>query len=380
MEFSQIQKQLRNLPMAPTELALKQAYLQRPDIHNRVLSTEELQEYYFWMATNFEAPAVYQDTILMDGIIGQLGRHLIRNPKDLDTLAHLAMLVGTSSESTSFAEDQDITISRPLRYLPPHWRTGDYFEVYYVFSGHFPVVFENETLMLDPGDVIILPSSARFSTIYTADDAVFFTVKLRASTFRQVFLDQLAPSNLMTMFFSKALSDGDKDNYLLFKTGLDPALEQVLLAIQQASLESGPYSARIRNPLMSAFFLTLLKRYEHIAQISPRSSMGWKQEFVGILIYIQTHYRTVNMEELSQRFSYSQRQLIRIIRSVTGKTFSALLTQLRMERAAALLNQNILPIEQIAQEVGYSSLSGFYHTFAGYYGTPPGKWQQRHSG
>ena len=82
------------------------------------------------------------------------------------------------------------------------------------------------------------------------------------------------------------------------------------------------------------------------------------------------------MDELSVVFNYSQRQIIRIIQNSTGKTFSQLLTQLRMENAAALVLSKELPLEQIANEVGYSSLSSFYRVFVNYYGMTPGEWRQ----
>ena len=122
---------------------------------------------------------------------------------------------------------------------------------------------------------------------------------------------------------------------------------------------------------MSTFFLQLLKQYEHVAQISPYSTLHWKTEFAEMLIYIQTNYRSVTLEDVSRKFGYSQRQIIRIIRSSTDKTFTQLLTQLRMEKAAALLRTDT-PIEKIAAEIGYSSLSGFYQAFSNYYGSTPG--------
>lgn len=366
---------LHHLPLTPLEQALKAAYLQRQDIHARILSADEMQHYYTWMATNFDAPADFQTSIIMDGDIGQIGRHLLENPKDVDTLAKLTALYETSPESNSFAADQDISICRPLRYLPPYWHTSDYFEVYYIFSGTCPVHFEKETVFLHPGDVIIIPPFTKTATPFTDDNVVLLDIMIRSSTFRQVFLEQLAPSNLMTMFFSKALSGEEGSNYLLFQTGLDSDLEHLLLSIYNTSSEKNPYSARMRNPLMSTFFLQLLKCYEHIAQISPNSTLHWKQEFAKMLIYIQTNYRTVTLEDVSNKFGYSQRQIIRIIRSSTDKTFTQLLTQLRMEKAAALLRRE-MPIEKIAAEVGYSSLSGFYAAFSNYYGTSPGDWQR----
>ena len=368
-------EQLHHLPLTPLEQALKSVYLQRQDIHDHILSADEMRNYYTWMARNYDAPSDFQTSIIMDGDIGQLGRHLLHNPKDVDALTRLTALYEDSPESNTFAANQDITICRPLRYLPPYWHTSDFFEVYYIFSGTCPVHFDKETVYLEPGDIIIVPPFTKTATTFTSDDVVLLDIMIRSSTFRQVFLEQLAPSNLMTMFFNKALSGGDNSNYLRFSTGLNENLEHLLLSIYNATSEKDPYSVRMRNPLMSTFFLQLLKEYEHVAQISSHSALHWKPEFAEMLIFIQTNYRTVTLEEVSRKFGYSQRQIIRIIRSSTDKTFTQLLTQLRMEKAAALLKTDI-SIESIASEIGFNSLSGFYQAFFNCYKTTPGIWRQ----
>lgn len=366
------------VPMSSLEQELKNAYTVRKDIHGRVFTTDELQEYYAWMARNISSFAdgqAHSPATIMEGDIGLLTRQLLKNPTDTDALTRLSSLSKASPESNSFAAGQDITICQPLRYMPPYWHTSDYFEVYYVLSGACPVYFENETVALEPGDVIIIPPCTKTATSFISDEVVLLDIMIRSSTFRQVFLEQLAPSNLMTLFFTKALSGGGNSNYLRFQTETDEALEQILFAIYSASLERDPYSARMRNPLMSTFFLLLLKKYENIAQISSQSNLHWKKGFAAILIHIQTNYRTVTLQELSEKFSYSPRQLMRIIRSSTDKSFTELLTQLRMEKAASLLKATDMPIEKVAAEVGYGSLSNFYRVFNGYYGVTPKEWR-----
>jgi AraC-like DNA-binding protein len=64
--------------------------------------------------------------------------------------------------------------------------------------------------------------------------------------------------------------------------------------------------------------------------------------------------------------------LSRIFTQEMGKTISAHLRDLRMERAAALLREGRLNVTQTALEVGYSSLSHFSSAFHGAFGCCPG--------
>lgn len=68
---------------------------------------------------------------------------------------------------------------------------------------------------------------------------------------------------------------------------------------------------------------------------------GKKQEknIIFILKYIELHYATLTLPELSAFFNYSERQLTRILKNYTGKTFSTLIQDIRLSRAAELLKQ-----------------------------------------
>lgn len=204
-----------------------------------------------------------------------------------------------------------------------------------------------------------------------------FFYMIRSSTFSRIFWNQLSNQSLMSLFFKQALGGKNSTAYLRFETDRDLAIETLLHAIFQEYNTHAPYSAQMTNSLMSTFFLYLLQNYEQTALVSKNSKLHWKPEFAAIFAYIQQHYQTVTIEELSAHFNYSQRQIIRIIRSSTSKTFTQLLTQLRMENAATMILSKNLPLEQIAPEVGYASLSSFYRVFVSYYGVTPGQWKQK---
>lgn len=367
--------ELHQLPLTQLEMSLKEAFLQRKDMQDHILSSEEMQDYYTWMATNYNSHGDYSPSIIQSGDIGKLGRYLLKNPKDISALSKLISLSPASPESNTFAEDQDIAICRPLRYLPPYWHTSDYFEVYYIFSGECPIYFEEECITLVSGDVIIIPPHIKNATVFTSDNVVLLDTMIRSSTFRQVFLEQLSPSNIMSAFFNKALYGKNISNYLLFRTGTNNRLERLLVSIFNASICNDLYSARMLNPLVSTFFLQLLKDHEDIVSLSPHGELHWKTEFTEMLIYIQTNYRNVTIKKLSDMFGYSERQIIRIIHSSTDRSFTELLTQIRMEKAAVLLKRNC-SAEKTAAEIGYSSLSGFYQAFSNYYGKTPAEFKR----
>lgn len=47
----------------------------------------------------------------------------------------------------------------------------------------------------------------------------------------------------------------------------------------------------------------------------------------------------------------------------TGKTFSTLIQDIRLSRAAELLKQPTLPVTTVMEEIGYSNITHFYKIF-----------------
>jgi AraC-like DNA-binding protein len=79
-----------------------------------------------------------------------------------------------------------------------------------------------------------------------------------------------------------------------------------------------------------------------------------------------------SLEEIGRRVGCSHFYLSRIFTQEMGKSISAYLRDLRMERAAKLLREGALNVTQVALEVGYSSLSHFTTTFRETFACCPG--------
>lgn len=373
---------LHHLPMSGLETQLKRTKMLGPSYHSRVLSPDEMVAYITWMSDNFGGRADFRFStddffMLSSGNIAKVGFEMMKNTQREQALEQISDIYNRPTEVQYFTEDQSVSSSRFLRHFPAYWQTSDCFEVLYVFSGECPVWFADEQISLTPGSVLLIPPNTPRACNCPNDDCVMFFYMIRSSTFSRIFWDQLSNQSLMSLFFKQALGGKNSTAYLRFETGQDVAIEALLFAIFQQYNTNAAYSAQMTNSLMGTFFLYLLQNYEQTAHVSKKSKFHWKPEFAAIFSYIQEHYQTVTMEELSAVFNYSQRQIIRIIQNSTSKTFSQLLTQLRMDKAATLVSAGEIPLEQIASDIGYSSLSSFYRVFLNYYGMPPGQFKRQ---
>lgn len=83
------------------------------------------------------------------------------------------------------------------------------------------------------------------------------------------------------------------------------------------------------------------------------------------------HSDAVTLKDIAKHFSYHPNYISNLLHKETGKTFSKILLEKRMERAIVLLRGTTLSIEEIAIMLGYNNSSNFYRTFKEYYGGSP---------
>lgn len=71
----------------------------------------------------------------------------------------------------------------------------------------------------------------------------------------------------------------------------------------------------------------------------------------------------VTLNDLSRELMLSNKQTERVVKKITGNTFSGELAKRRMDAAVVLTQTTKLPLAKISELVGYSSYSGFYKAY-----------------
>ncbi len=84
---------------------------------------------------------------------------------------------------------------------------------------------------------------------------------------------------------------------------------------------------------------------------------------------------TLSVETLAVRLAVHRSRLHERLRQLTGSSPLQLITELRLERAAALLEQKAVSVSEVAYSVGYDSVSHFSRRFKERYGKSPSIWQ-----
>lgn len=96
-----------------------------------------------------------------------------------------------------------------------------------------------------------------------------------------------------------------------------------------------------------------------------------------IMAYIQEHYNEdVTLSTIADSVYLHPTYISRLIKEQTGTTFTTLLTEIRMDKAAELLISTNLKVYQIAEKVGYNNLKYFFKVFKEVKGSSPSEYRQ----
>lgn len=278
------------------------------------------------------------------------------------------------SEHYLIEEDADIQVIRHIRYLPANYHAHEFFEMIYVLNGSCYNFFENQTYELKKGDVVIIAPRTTHAISGFTDDLEAFNILIRKSTFNASFFGLLEDKDILSHFFLNALYENSK-RFLYFHTKPAADLSEGILLMTEEINKTDGYTQRMLKNILDTFFIRLLRGLQ-TNQVSLDTEAGEESEIIDMLQYLQNHFAEVSIADLSKKFNYSQRQIARILTNKTGKTFSQLILEMKISKAKVYLKQTNLPIQEIAELVGYGDLSNFYRYFFKVTGCSPKQFRE----
>ena len=263
---------------------------------------------------------------------------------------------------TLFRRKQAVEVMMHPRFVPGFLHSHDFFELIYVLSGTLEHFTGQECQKLAPGDICIVAPHVTHGIGTCKKDTLAINVVLRASTFAETFFNILQEDTMLTAFFTRALFNSDTDSGMLhFRTENDAEIRQIMLTMLYEFRQNNLYADKMLNSLMTSCFIILLRSHADSAKTSI--SADRRTNLVPILHYLQNNSDSLTLHKLAQHFSYSDRQMTRLLLQSTGKNFTQLIQHLRLTKARNLLAHSNLPVQEIINRCGYSNPTYFYRLF-----------------
>ena len=283
-------------------------------------------------------------------------------------------LKGSSShipEDFFIPQGENASVFRSLRYMPLFLHSHQFIEVNMVFSsGKSQMLMPSKSLPLEDGDILLCPPGLTHCFQAFCDESVILDMFLRVSTFDSAFFGLLNSNTYLAGVFSNALYS-PKEECVLWHCPGDDLLKELFLAALGEYESHEKYKGRMVELRIMEFFVQLLRRHEAEATFPFFAPLSDADQYQAMLNFMAAHLSSITLGTLAEQYNYSERQMIRLLKKYSGKSFSDLLLELRMKKAKVLLENPSLSLGQISQILGFSTATYFSRVFEKYYGYAP---------
>ena len=258
--------------------------------------------------------------------------------------------------------------------MAPELHTHSYYEILFSLEGGFFLdLADGACKEVRMGDVCLIPPGVYHGTRSCGD-----TSKKLALRFRYVREAGQTQSGSLYEIFHRAMTACE--DVILFDGDSD--MVHQVDELHREILTPGRAMKEYTEVLLNQLYLLLTRKLDRRLQVdvtAKQADVGDEREQRRIWIeeYFQKYYcSSITEEHMAEQMCLSKRQVSRVLREIYGKSFRQLLIGERLNRAAQLLLITDWSVEDIAEAVGYTSLSGFYSAFRQKFGVSAGQYRK----
>ena len=278
------------------------------------------------------------------------------------------------SEQDFLPDGQSIEIEKLLRYLEIPAHKHNFLELVCVLGGTCTQTIENRELNHNCGDLVIIPPGI-LHKLTASPDCVCLTAKMRTSAFLENFSGLLLRNSLLSSYFTQSLKYAYYRCALTLHAGKDSFFQDMMLAMVQQQEEHRIYHEEIIQYLWQALFTYLLQNYQDTAEFLV-DEQKYHPKALPVLNYIFDNYQTITLEATAHHFHFSPSYVSTKIHEWTGKTFSHLLREYKLQHAAELLTHTDKKLDEICDEIGYKDTVHFIRAFKTAYHQTPNQYRK----
>lgn len=121
------------------------------------------------------------------------------------------------------------------------------------------------------------------------------------------------------------------------------------------------FELEIRNELTN-YFLVLIKN-GYLIKTNENENKNETIIKKAISYIEENYYRHISINEIANKFGFSESHFMSIFKKHTGTSFVKYLNGIRIEKAISLLEKSNLSIIEISERTGFNSISLFNRTF-----------------
>ncbi|MDV5171615.1 AraC family transcriptional regulator [Photobacterium rosenbergii] len=260
-----------------------------------------------------------------------------------------------------FFRDEHIFIVKQTRFIDIPLHSHEYIELVYVYQGKMRQVVNGKTIEQNQGEILLLNQFAQHEVEAATEDDIIINFIIEPEFIGRL-ISLFDNENLITEFILASINGKNRlGEHIHFKVGNCEELQQSVLKIINEI-----YSENILRQMRVNFLVGLLIT-ELLANIESSDyyvSVNYTESLaLMVLKYIDENYQNASLKVISDQLNQPNYKVSRLLKKFTGKTFSEILLEKRLERAIYLLKYTDYSIIDIINMTGYENASHFYRVF-----------------
>ena len=242
-----------------------------------------------------------------------------------------------------------------------HQHSHEFFEFYYLHSGSCHVYVDESEFILQPGAIWILNTQLNHNVVLDDESTSLVNILVRKSTFMDSLINMLDTDDLLYQFFVNSIySPVAQPKYISYQLEENSDLLFFLYKLLNTYFTQESNWQSMMKVVLSGFLLELSSLYQKNKVIQSNTKV---LNILDLLSYINSHFMTVTLTELSEKFHYSTNYISRFISKQTGHGFAETVNKMKLNKAKEMLANSDFSTETIAATLGYSDRRSFERAF-----------------
>ncbi len=255
-------------------------------------------------------------------------------------------------------------------HVPAH--SHDYVEIVYMYKGNKTNIVNGETVYLQQGEILFLSQNCLHENMPSKESDISVNFIVLPHFFDRALEMLGEEETFLHRFVIQCLrGDSGKPDYLHFKVSDVLPVKNLVETLIWNLINDIPNESKINETTMGLLFLQLVN---HIDNLSYADEI--KGVVFHVLKYVEAHFADGSLSELADSLYYDFNALSKQIKKLTGKTYTQLVQDKRLNQACILLSTTNLGVAEVSRLVGYENVSYFHRLFNKTYGVSPKKYRK----
>ncbi len=286
-----------------------------------------------------------------------------------------------SSNNSSIIDAKKLLEQGKLIDLRPHTRfahfpkhSHNYVEMVYMVSGFTRHMINGNEVILRQGELLLMNQHATQEIFPARENDIAVNFMILPQFFDTVLMMLGTENSMLRDFIINCLkSTSGHVDYLHFQVADILPIQNLIENLIYSILHPIDDRRQINQTTVGLLFM-------HLLQYTDRLTIGGDrfedEVMMKVLRLIEDHYRDGELSDLCNELDTDLYTISRIIKRRTGRTYTDLLQEKRLNHAAFLLTTTELPVTDISADVGYNNFSYFYKIFKKTYNVTPKEYRK----